>query len=107
MSPPGRETRSSALALYYLLQFSSVGITLPFFPQYLKSLGLTGTQVGVLLAIGPALSLFAPPIWGQIADRSGKPGLALLVVTGGACVCFALFLRVEHFYDAFAALAIY
>ena len=99
-----RGTAAPALSLYYLLVYSAIGITLPFFPQYLKSLGLTGTEVGLLLALSPALSLIAPPFWGQIADRTGRPGLVLLVVTGASGAIFALFIVVKSFVAVFAVL---
>ncbi|HME91967.1 MAG TPA: MFS transporter, partial [Myxococcaceae bacterium] len=51
------------LAGFYLLYFGALGVTLPFFPAYLKSLGLSGSQVGMLLALAPVVSLVAPPIW--------------------------------------------
>lgn len=101
MSTPERGTSAPALTLYYLFIYGAIGITLPFFPQYLKSLGLTGTEVGMLLAVSPALSLIAPPLWGQLADRTGRPGLVLLAVTGGSSACFAVFLLVKSFTAVF------
>lgn len=107
MAPPERGTTAPALTLYYLFVYGAIGITLPFFPQYLKSLGLTGTEVGFLLAISPALSLVAPPVWGQLADRTGRPGVILLVVTASACACFGLFLVVKSFTAVFFVFVVY
>ncbi|MBL8952280.1 MAG: MFS transporter [Myxococcaceae bacterium] len=107
MQPHGRETKAPALGLYYLLVYASIGVSLPFFPQYLKSLGLTGTEVGLLLAVSPALSLVAPPFWGQLADRSGRPGLVLFAVTAASCSVFALFLVVQSFTAVFAVFVLY
>lgn len=107
MSPPERGTTTSSITLYYLFIYGAIGITLPFFPQYLKSLGLTGTEVGLLLSVSPALSLVAPPLWGQLADRTGRPGLILLVVTGSACACFGLFLVVKSFAAVFFVFLVY
>ena len=107
MSTPERGTSAPALSLYYVFIYGAIGITLPFFPQYLKSLGLTGTEVGMLLAVSPALSLVAPPFWGQLADRTGRPGLVLLVVTAVACGCFAVFLVVKSFTAVFFVFVIY
>jgi len=107
MSTTARETSAPALSLYYLLVYAAIGVSLPFFPQYLKSLGLTGTEVGLLLAVSPALSLVAPPFWGQLADRTGRPGVILLAVTGASCGTFALFLVVQSFAAVLAVFLVY
>jgi len=95
------------LAGYYFLYFSAVGITLPFLPAYLKSLTLTGTQVGLLLSLGPLMSLIAPPLWGHLADRLGRPDRVLNVVTLGALLCLLPLLWAERFGLLAACLASY
>lgn len=97
MSSEERGTTAPALSLYYLLFYASIGITLPFLPQYLRSLGLNGTEVGLLLAVAPALSLIAPPLWGQLTDRSSHPGRILLIVTAATSAAFLLMLRLHSF----------
>jgi PPP family 3-phenylpropionic acid transporter len=102
-----RPSTAPAITLYYLLVYGAGGITMPFLPQYLKSLGLTGTQLGLLLAMNPALSLIAPPVWAQISDRTGRPGRALLIVTTGAAIAFSLFLVVKSFAAALSVFFVY
>src|SRR5258708_3449580 len=102
-----RGTSAPALGLYYLFVYGAIGVALPFLPQYLKSLGLTGTEVGLLLAVSPALSLVAPPLWGQLADRTGRPGLVLLAVTAMSTASFALFLVVQSFAGALVVFVLY
>jgi MFS transporter, PPP family, 3-phenylpropionic acid transporter len=107
MSMPERRPTATALVLYYLVLYAAVGVTLPFFPQYLKSLGLTSTEVGLLLAVGPALSMLAPPLWGQLADRTGRPGVVLFWVTLCSAACFSLFIWVRRFDAVFVVLLVY
>jgi PPP family 3-phenylpropionic acid transporter len=64
--------------------FMAVGVSLPFFPQYYRSLGFTGPEVGALLGIGPVFAMLSPPLWGQLADRLGRAGLVLGILTAGA-----------------------
>jgi MFS transporter, PPP family, 3-phenylpropionic acid transporter len=95
------------IAGFYFLHFGALGITLPFLPAYLSSLSLSATQVGLLLALNPLLSLVMPPIWGHLADRTGRPDRVLTLLAVGACVCFAPLLFVEHFATLVTVLAAY
>jgi PPP family 3-phenylpropionic acid transporter len=104
---PERTSSGPAISLYYLLVYGAGGITMPFLPQYLKSLGLTGTELGLLLAMNPALSLVAPPLWAQVSDRTGRPGRALFIVTSGTALAFSLLLVVKSFAAALSAFVVY
>ncbi len=95
------------LAGFYFFYFGALGVTLPFFPAYLQSLGLSGSQVGLLLALAPMLSLIAPPIWGHLADRSGRADRVLTLVALGALACFAPLLKVDRFAALIIVLASY
>jgi PPP family 3-phenylpropionic acid transporter len=50
----------------------SVGIILPYYSLYLKeNAGLSGAELGWVLAILPLVSIVVQPFWGQVADRTG------------------------------------
>ncbi len=72
------------LKLFYLCFFISSGVSIPFFPAYLRQIGLSGQQVSLLLAIAPALQLGVPLLWGWIADRTRRPDLVLRALCLGA-----------------------
>lgn len=86
-----------ALSGFYFLLFGITGITLPFLPAYLKSLSLSATQVGALLAISPLVSLLVPPLWGHLADRTGHTGRLLTLLAVGALLGLSPLLWVERF----------
>jgi PPP family 3-phenylpropionic acid transporter len=75
--PDGRHATALSLGGSYFLLFAVVGISQPYFPSYLRTLGLTATQVGVLLALTPLMAIVGPPVWGGLADRLGRPALVL------------------------------
>lgn len=85
------------LAGFYLLYFGTIGITQPFLPAYLRSLALSTTEIGLLLSLSPLASLLAPPLWGHLADRTGRLGHVLTLLSVGAALCFAPLLGVDRF----------
>jgi PPP family 3-phenylpropionic acid transporter len=64
--------RSIPLTLFWFVHMGSLGIFFPYFSLYLKeNAGLSGTQLGWILAIVPLVSIITQPLWGQVADRTG------------------------------------
>lgn len=104
MIPPQVAGRTP-LAVFYFLYFGTVGITQPFLPAYLRSLELSTTQVGLLLALSPLMSLLSPPLWGHVADRTGRLSHVLTLLVVGAALCFAPLLLVDRFLTLVATLA--
>src|SRR5205814_1762338 len=83
---PPRRRRAVVLRLFYACYFAGVGASVPFFPPYLRSLGLSGRQISLLLAVAPLLHLGVPIAWGWIADRTRRPDLVLRLVCLTACL---------------------
>src|SRR5699024_668856 len=54
----------------FLFSFHATNtIILSFLPLYLRYKGLSGTEIGWVLAIGPFASLFSQPFWGYMSDK--------------------------------------
>lgn len=102
--PPGART---PLAAVYVVYFSSVGVTLPFLPGYLQQEGLSPSQIGVLLAIQPAVALVAPGLFCAFADRRGEHRRVLAAMGFGATIGFSTLLLANSFIEYAAALAAY
>ncbi|HEX2933456.1 MAG TPA: MFS transporter [Candidatus Binatia bacterium] len=78
---------SIPLTLFWFVYFGSLGIFFPYFALYLReNAGLSGTQVGVVLAIAPLIGMIAQPFWGQIADRTGARSRMLALLTLGTAL---------------------
>ncbi|WP_078595747.1 MFS transporter [Evansella clarkii] len=63
---------------------SSMTILISYLPVYFQALGLTGGQIGVLLAAGPAASIIAQPFWGFMSDKWKTVKRVLLICLSGA-----------------------
>lgn len=53
---------------------------------------------GILLSIGPFVAIFAPLLWGMLADRAGSKNLVLAVSMLGSAVCYFLIGKGQSFW---------
>lgn len=60
------------LSGFYFFYFAFVGAMAPYWALYLHSLEFNAFQIGILMAPLHVMRMFAPNIWGHIADRTGK-----------------------------------
>lgn len=97
----------------YLFIYYGFGAFSPLITQYYKSIHLTGTQIGMISAVAPVVSIIAQPMWGFICDRfqirktvlfgtlliSGLVGLLFSTVSTYAFV-FLLYILLSFFQSA-------
>ncbi len=76
------------LSNFYLFFFASVGVLVPYWSLYLKSLGFGASDIGELMAVIMATKIIAPNIWGWVADRSGQK---VLIVRLGVLMALITF----------------
>ena len=72
-------------ALYFFM-FAGMGIFFPFLNVYYKSIGLSGTQIGLIITLGPLIAIFAGPMWGLLVDRLGRLRLILVIIILGSII---------------------
>jgi MFS family permease len=80
--------------LFYLLFFAGVAALFNFVALYFVGQGLSGSQIGLLMGIGPLAGLFAGPVWGGLADASRRYRLIFSFAIIGnviAVFCFPFF----------------
>jgi len=76
-----------ALSLVWWFVLGGLGLIFPFYSLYLsENAGLSGGEVGAVMATLPLMGLLAQPFWGQVADRSGLRGRVLAVLAVGTCL---------------------
>jgi MFS transporter, PPP family, 3-phenylpropionic acid transporter len=97
---------SIPLTLFWFTYFGSLGIFFPYFSLYLReNAGLSGTQLGIILAVSPLVGMIAQPLWGQVADRTGARGRVLAFLTFGTALGYAALGLAEGFWNILIAVA--
>ena len=69
------------LAGFYFFYFAYLGAFSPYFSLYLDGLAFSATAIATLLALPQAMRIFAPYLWGSIADRTGRR-VRVVLLTG-------------------------
>jgi PPP family 3-phenylpropionic acid transporter len=94
------------LSGFYFFYFAFVGAMAPFWGLYLRSLEFNAFQIGVLMSLLQIMRIFAPNIWGHIADQTGK---RVAIVQLAALVCLIAFIGVfwaSSFWALFAVMSL-
>jgi PPP family 3-phenylpropionic acid transporter len=98
--------QTARIGAYYFLLFAAVGVSLPYLPQHFRSLGFSSQDIGLIAAVGPAMSLLIPPLFGFLADRTRRPDLILTLTGVGVCVGNGLLSFSRTFGAALAPMAL-
>jgi PPP family 3-phenylpropionic acid transporter len=84
------------LSSFYFTYFLMLGAFAPFFGLYLKELGFSSLQIGVLLATVPVVRTALPTVWGWVADHYGhRRTLIRLTSIAATLVCAGLLFTVS------------
>lgn len=71
-------------------------IILTFLPVYLQDKGLTGTEIGWVLSIGPLASIISQPFWGYLSDKYKTVKKILLIAIVGMNIGSIIFFQMNH-----------
>jgi len=64
------------------------GMVMPIFPFYIESMGASGTELGLLLAISPIMQIIFSPFWGTLSDAHGRKPILAVGIFGYAISLF-------------------
>ncbi len=93
------------LSGFYFFYFASLGVLIPYWSLYLKSLGFNSLAIGSLIAILPATKLIAPYLCGWLADHTRRSMLIIRVTSILALLSFSLvFISQQLWWLTFAML---
>jgi MFS family permease len=63
----------------------------PFISAYYACNGISAAQIGVLLTIGPIVTILIQPLWAKLSDRTQKRKQVLLLVAAGSGLSMFLY----------------
>jgi PPP family 3-phenylpropionic acid transporter len=94
-TPSGRGL-GSVKAVYFLYS-AAFGIFVTYINLYYQSIGLSGTQIGLINTLSPLVGIFSGALWGMVNDRFGRIRLLLLVTATGAILSVLGLSRAQTF----------
>lgn len=70
------------LSLFNFFYYWTISLINAFLPLFFQFKGMDPTKIGLLLAVGPFIAIFAQPLWGFISDRrqTAKNIILLLLI---------------------------
>jgi PPP family 3-phenylpropionic acid transporter len=82
---------------YYLLYYGAAATLIPYLPIYYQSIGLSGKEIGLLVAIPPLVMLVGAPLWGGLADATRQHKRLLMLAIALALICVAALSLISRF----------
>ncbi|MCA1978779.1 MAG: MFS transporter [Thiobacillus sp.] len=93
------------LSGFYFFYFAFVGAISPFWGLYLQSLSFNAFQIGILMSLLQVMRIFAPNVWGHVADRTGRRTQIVQLAAVGSVVAFCGVFFGTSFWWMFAVMA--
>jgi PPP family 3-phenylpropionic acid transporter len=92
MTSPLPARTAWSLGVFYFFYFAYVGGFTPYLSLYFDSVGMSAVQIGLLMAVNQSSRMFAPMLWGVLADRRGdRMCIVRLTALAGGIAMFGLF----------------
>jgi MFS transporter, PPP family, 3-phenylpropionic acid transporter len=86
------------LSGYYFLFFATVGIYMPYWSLYLRSINFNAEQIGIISAIVVGTKIFSTYLWGWVVDHTGKRMRVIQLASLFSAISFIAVLFVKDFW---------
>ncbi len=86
------------LSGYYFLFFVTIGIYMPYWSLYLKSINFNAEQIGILSAIVVGTKIFSTYCWGWVVDHTGQRMRVIQIASLFSALTFVAVLFVKDFW---------
>jgi PPP family 3-phenylpropionic acid transporter len=94
------------LSGYYFFYFAFIGAFSPYFGLYLQSLSFSAWDIGLLMSQMQLMRLFAPYVWGVLADRLAQRIVVVRLAALLSLLGFLAFFTVRSFEAMLIAMAL-
>lgn len=94
------------LSSYYFFHFAFIGAFSPYFGLYLKSLSFSAWDIGLLMSQMQLMRMFAPYLWGTLADRRPRRTPIIRLAAAISLVSFVAFFFTTSLGGLLAAMAL-
>lgn len=85
----------TALKVFLFSYYATNTILISFLAIFLRSKGLTGTEIGWVMAVGPLATIFSQPFWGYMSDKYKTVKWMIVICISGLLVSSVFFLQSE------------
>lgn len=92
------------LSGFYFFHFAVIGAFVPYWTLYLQSLSFSALQIGILMSLLLVTRIFAPAVWGWLADHTGRRMMVVQFAALGGFVSFIGFFFGQSFAWIFMAM---
>lgn len=89
------------LKYFNFFMFGSWSLLNPFLPLYFQHIGFQNTQIGLLMTVGPLVSLIANPFWGYWSDRLQNTRLIIIIMMTGNLATSQIYFQSNRFLFVF------
>ncbi|RXI97856.1 MFS transporter [Anaerobacillus alkaliphilus] len=95
------------LKAFLFFYYSAMTVIVSYLPVYFQDIGLTGAQIGVLLAVGPLASMLSQPFWGYMTDKYKTSKKIIIICIIGAFLGSLFMFQTYSYYFLIIAVFIF
>ncbi len=93
---------AAKLSMHYAAAFAVIGASMPFWPLWLQSRGLSPEDIGLVIALSVIIKTISNPLIATVADRYGERKRLMVYLTLLATSVFSMFYWANDFWSLVA-----
>lgn len=97
----------STLKRFNFFLYGTIAILTSFFPLYFQEIGLSKIEIGMVMAAGPFISIFANPFWGYWSDRLQNVRKILVLLLIGNLLATIVVFQLRDYALIFAFMVVF